>query len=202
MAPILKTKRLILRPLSISDQESMVDIIMSDRDVMCWLPESDKTSTKRGQRKVASAYIKYFTEPWNEHGFGIYAVCVRDVELGPAETFIGYCGFTPEQIEGAGPELAYAVGKSMWGKGLVTEAIIVCLDWIFTGLKISRVHAVTDNENKASLRVMEKVGMKHEKDVDLYNSVAEGYGLLPFYSIEREDYLLKRKTAVGSPRFL
>jgi ribosomal-protein-alanine N-acetyltransferase len=122
--------------------------------------------------------------------------------LGPAETFIGYCGFIPEQIEGAGPELAYAVGKSMWGKGLVTEALIACLDWIFTRLKISRVHAVTDNENKASLRVMEKAGMRHEKDVDLYNSVAKGYGLLPFYSIEGEDYLLKRKTAVGSPRFL
>lgn len=92
------------------------------------------------------------------YGFGIYAVCVRDVELGPAETFIGYCGFIPEQIEEAGPELAYAVGKSMWGKGLVTEALIACLDWIFTELKISRVHAVTNNENKASLRVMEKVG--------------------------------------------
>ena len=118
MALILKTKRLILRPLLISDQESMVDIIMSDRDVMSWLPESDKASTKRGQREVASEYIKEFTEPWNEYGFGIYAVCVRDVELGPAETFIGYCGFIPEQIEEAGPELAYAVGNPHHAKQL------------------------------------------------------------------------------------
>jgi ribosomal-protein-alanine N-acetyltransferase len=202
MAPTLKTKRLILRPLSISDRDSMVDIIMSDRDVMYWLPRSDEASTKRGQREVASVYIKNFTGPWNEHGFGIFAVCIRDVELGPAETFIGYCGFIPEQIEGAGPELAYAIGKSMWCKGLVTEALIACLDWIFIKPKISRVYAVTDKENKSSRRVMEKVGMRHEKDVDLYNSEAKGYGLLPFYSIEREDYLRKRKTAVGSPCFL
>ncbi len=31
--------------------------------------------------------------------------------------------------------------------------------------------------------------MKHEKDVDLYDSVAKGEGLLPFFSIEREVYL-------------
>ena len=29
-------------------------------------------------------------------------------------------------------EIAYAMGKSMWGKGLVTEALIACLDWIFS----------------------------------------------------------------------
>lgn len=33
MISTLKTKRLILRPLSISDQDTMVDTIMSDMDV-------------------------------------------------------------------------------------------------------------------------------------------------------------------------
>jgi ribosomal-protein-alanine N-acetyltransferase len=43
---------------------------------------------------------------------------------------------------------------------------------------------------------MEKLGMKHAKDVDLYDSVAKGEGLLPFYSIEREVYLGKNGTEV------
>ena len=77
----------------------------------------------------------------------------------------------------------------MWGKGLTTEALSACLDWIFIKPEISRVYAVTDKEDTASRRVMEKLGMKHEKDVDLYGSVAEGYGLLPFYSIDRGAYL-------------
>lgn len=34
MIPTLKTKRLTLRPFSISDQDAMVDMIMSDMDVM------------------------------------------------------------------------------------------------------------------------------------------------------------------------
>ena len=61
--------------------------------------------------------------------------------------------------------------------------------WIFIKPEISRIYAVTDKDNTASRCVMEKLGMKHEKDVDLYDSVAEGYGLLPFYSIESGAYL-------------
>jgi len=195
MARSLTTKRLILRPLLNSDQDAMVETIMSDSEVMEWLPGSDETSTLKGQREVALAYIKDFTEPWDKFGFGVFAVCIRDIDLGPVGSFIGYCGFISAQIDGAGPELAYAISKAMWGKGLVTESVIACLDWIFMEPKIPRVYAVTDNENNASRRVVEKVGMKHEKDVDLYDSVAKGVGLLPFYSINREDYLHLKKSS-------
>ena len=189
MTPILKTKRLTLRLLSLSDQDAMVDTIMSDMDVMYWLPYSDQVSTPEGQREVALGYITDFIKPWDEHRFGVWAVCVGDTELGTPGDFIGYCGFLPEQIEDAGPEVAYAIGKSMWGKGVVTEALTACFDWIFTRPEVFHVHAVTDKENTASQRVMEKIGMKYLKDVDLYDSVAKGDGLLPFYSIEREVYL-------------
>ena len=129
------------------------------------MPYSDGVSTPDGQREIALGYITDFIKPWDELGFGVWAVCVRDTELGTLGNFIGYCGFIPEQIEGAGPELVYAMGKSMWGKGLTTEASIACLDWIFIRLEISRVHAVTDKENLSSRSVMEKIGMRYEKDV-------------------------------------
>lgn len=189
MIPTLKSKRLTLRPLSISDQNAMVETIMSDKDVMYWLPYSDTVSTVGGQQEVALDYISAFIRPWDEAGFGVWAVCIKDTELGLLGKFIGYCGFIPEKIEGAGPEIAYALGKPMWGKGLVTEALTACLNWIFIKPKISCVHAVTEKENIASRRVMENIGMRYEKDVDLYDSVAKGYGLLPYYSIKREVYL-------------
>jgi RimJ/RimL family protein N-acetyltransferase len=80
----------------------------------------------------------------------------------------------------------------MWTKGLVTEALSACLDWIFIMPEIPFVHAVTDRKNFASRRVMKKIGMRHEKDVDLYGSVAKGNGLLPFYYIDREVYIRNR----------
>ena len=183
---------LILQP--VYQLFAMVDTIMSDTDVMDWLPYSDAVSTFEGQQEVALGYITDFIKPWDSLGFGVWAFCVRDTELGSLGGFIGYCGFIHEQIGGAGPEIAYAMKKSMWGKGLVTEALTACLDWIFIKPEIFCVHTVTDKENLASRRVMEKIGMRHEKDVDLYDSVDRGNGLLPYYSIERDAYFRKRQT--------
>ena len=168
----------------------MIAKIISDKDVMHWLPGAGEASTALGRRIVASEYLKEFIAPWNKLGFGIWSICSRDGQLGQAGDFIGYCGFIMGQIEGAGPELAYAVSKSMWGRGLATEAVRASLDWIFLRPDISRIYAVTDKVNTASRAVLEKVGMKHEKDVDLYDSVAKGAGLLPFYVLEREAHLL------------
>lgn len=189
MKRALKTSRLKLRPIAESDHGALVARIMSDTDVMAWLPYSDQAATPEGQRELAAAYLNDFTPPWENFGFGIWAICSRDNELAPPGDFIGYCGFLPEQIKRAGPEIAFAVGKPVWGRGVATEALAACLDWIFRLPDIHRVHAVTDRDNLACRRVMEKIGLRHEKDVDLYDSVARGFGLLPYYAIERQDYL-------------
>ena len=195
MLTTLRTKRLTLRPLAKSDRDALVAAVMSDRDVMEWLPGADEVSTALGQRLVAAQYLKEFISPWKKLGFGVWAICSSAVDLGRQGDFLGYCGFIAGQIEGAGPEMAYALGRPMWGKGVATEAAIACLDWIFSNPDISCVYAVVDNGNKASRSVLEKVGMKPEKDVDLYDSVAKGEGLLPFYALQREAYLRKRSSA-------
>ena len=153
MRPTLQTERLTLRPLAFSDRDAMVDRIMSDPDVMAWLPGSDKVSTLEGQRDVASDYLAGFIESWDNLGFGAWAVCIGHAEGGSLGRFIGYCGFIPGQIEGAGPEIAYAIGKALWGQGIVTEALNAGLQWIFTETAIPRVYAVTDKGNTRSRRV-------------------------------------------------
>jgi len=66
---------------------------------------------------------------------------------------------------------------------------MACLDWIFIRPEVSCVHDVTDKENLASRSVMGKIGMRYEKDVDLYDSIEKGGGMLLFYSIDLEAYL-------------
>ena len=131
MIPTLKTERLVLRPLSNSDLDDMVEVTMSDPDMMHWLPGKEYVDTAEGRRAVAADYIKTFSEPWEKLGFGMWAMCIGDSSLGEAGAYIGHCGFLPEQIDGAGPELAYAVCTAMWGKGLATEAVAASMDWIF-----------------------------------------------------------------------
>ncbi|MCG8618250.1 MAG: GNAT family N-acetyltransferase [Desulfobacterales bacterium] len=182
---IIETGRLTLRPLKMSDLENMIATIMSDPDVMHWLPYSHATKTPEGQRAVAQGYLDDFIKPWRSEGYGIWAICLRKGNTGNRGGFIGYCGFLPGQLDGEGPELAYALGQSYWGKGFVTEAAKACLEWLFSRTDIERAHAVTDHDNYGSQQVMKKIGMRHTKGVDLYDSVAKGNGLLPFFTISR-----------------
>lgn len=199
MSLTLKTDRLTLRPLAMSDLDDMVEIITSDKSVMHWLPYSDDAATPEGQRAVAKGYLDSFIPPWEEKGYGIWALCLRGHGLGEPGTFIGYCGFLPAQLEGAGPEVAYALGQAYWGKGLVTEAAAACLDWVFSRTDVHQVHAVTDRDNHASQKVMAHIGMRHVDDVDLYDSVAKGNGRLPLFTIERRTYVAPPKDKGGSP---
>jgi RimJ/RimL family protein N-acetyltransferase len=78
-------------------------------------------------------------------------------------------------------ELGYWVGRPYWGQGYATEAAARVVAYAFEELGLRRVTAQALRYNRASTRVMEKVGMLHEgtlrqhiyhwgafKDVDVY----------------------------------
>ena len=59
-------------------------------------------------------------------------------------------------------ELGYAVGPSvLWGRGLATAVARAGLDWGFERLRLNRIWAEVVSANIASIRVLEKVGMRH-----------------------------------------
>ena len=66
-------------------------------------------------------------------------------------------------FENALCEIGYSVARAHWNKGVCTEAAGAVIDAAFsTHPELNRVHARADDRNKASQRVMEKVGMRRE----------------------------------------
>lgn len=60
-------------------------------------------------------------------------------------------------------EFGYGLAPSLWGRGLVTEAITVVVQAAFdTYPQLHRIRASADPRNTASLRIMEKLGMQRE----------------------------------------
>ena len=55
-----------------------------------------------------------------------------------------------------------------------------------------RCHASITPANKASGRILEKIGLKYSRDEDLKDSVKKGIGLRPFYTLDSESYLKAR----------
>ena len=96
-----------------------------------------------------------------EHGFGTWTVFDRDsderlgrVELDPMGA--GWEGISPGEIE-----VGLIVHPTHWNQGIATEAAgLVAVD-CFTRAGLNRLVALTTSDNTASLRTLEKLGMRH-----------------------------------------
>jgi RimJ/RimL family protein N-acetyltransferase len=115
-------------------------------------------------------------EHWNLRGHGQWALELKD-----EGRLFGYCGlrYLPDTRE---VELLYGTDKDYWGRGLITEAARASLRYGFEGLKLDRVMAVTAHENFGSRRVMEKSGLRYEKDAHYFQIDCV------YYALDREHY--------------
>ena len=186
-APTLQTPRLTIRPFLDADVDAFVENLTSQPDIMVNL--SEECATPSEQRTCAADYIEGYSSYWRTHHYGGWAVCARTDELNAPGRLLGYCGFGPGQLEDEGAELAYAYGKSHWGKGIGTEAGRACLDWYFNVAGYERCYSCHHSWNDASKKIIEKLGFVYRRDEDLWGSLAKGHGLLPTYLLDRAAYL-------------
>jgi RimJ/RimL family protein N-acetyltransferase len=90
-------------------------------------------------------------------GWGLWALDERE-----SGRLVGLTGLFPLAKEGPEIELAYHVVPSRWGRGYATEAGAALLDAAWRETDLDHVVAVAFEENRASRRVMEKLGMTYE----------------------------------------
>jgi RimJ/RimL family protein N-acetyltransferase len=55
-------------------------------------------------------------------------------------------------------EIGYWIGESYWGKGIATEAIRQIIEYVFYNFDIIRIYAEVFENNKSSMRALEKNG--------------------------------------------
>jgi ribosomal-protein-alanine N-acetyltransferase len=85
-------------------------------------------------------------------------------ELAVEETasgkLIGACDLS--LIESSVVDLGYMLSAEQWGKGYATEIALALVDAAFFDLRAQRVISTVDVNNGASIRVLEKIGMRWE----------------------------------------
>lgn len=70
-------------------------------------------------------------------------------------------------------DLGYWIGEQYWGKGIATECISLIIDYAFSAeLGLKELFAYVYSENKASIRVLEKNGMKKIGEVNEYHKMS------------------------------
>ncbi|MFQ4143592.1 GNAT family N-acetyltransferase [Chlorogloeopsis sp. ULAP02] len=98
---------------------------------------------------------------WQQYGFGLWVF--RDKVN---NQFVGRAGLRKTHVADKDEvELAYALMAKFWGKGLATEMGEKILEIGFKLLNLREVVCFTLTTNKASQRVMEKLGFKYEGEI-------------------------------------
>jgi RimJ/RimL family protein N-acetyltransferase len=81
--------------------------------------------------------------------------------------FVGCGGLRPwvYMLGEANFELGFHVVKCCWGKGFATEAALGALNYGWEKLQLSKVYAGHHPDNRASQRILKKLGFKFLEDV-------------------------------------
>jgi [ribosomal protein S5]-alanine N-acetyltransferase len=169
MSVELRTERLWLRPIEPADRGAL-HALWTAPEVRRFLWDDRVIDLATVDGVIERSVARFAAE-----GFGHFAL--RESAAGPLRGTCGLHRYTPT----AEPELLYSLAPSCWGRGFATEATRAVIADAFARLALPRVLARADVPNRASVRVMERLGMRYVgEDV-------EGGLRLARYALARED---------------
>jgi RimJ/RimL family protein N-acetyltransferase len=151
---VVRTPGLCLQRVTLGDLPD-IERMHADAHVM---------ATLGGVRSAAlsRALVEAWIAHWDAHGFGLWIA--RDAETG---AFAGRGGLQHIVVGGRHEvEVAYSLLPGFWGRGLATEMAAASLRAAFETLGRADLVCFTLVTNRASQRVMEKVGFVFEREVE------------------------------------
>lgn len=172
----LATKRLLLRPWSQPDVDSLHDL-QSDPEMMKHQPDGP---LPHGSKRPT---LHQHLSSWRKTGFGLWAV-----EHAETAAFIGAIGL---KQEGHWPdvEVSWSLAPPYWGQGFATEGAEAVLEYAFVQRQLKQLISVCIVGNVASERVMQKLGMERTD-----HSVCPLRAIpVVVYGIPREKWVLRHR---------
>ena len=124
----------------------------SDPEVMRFINGGAATPRAVIENRILPVFLKY-DEALPVHGF--WAAEEKD-----SREFLGWFAFRPREEDPSDVAVGYRFRRASWGYGYATEGAQALIDRGFEEFGVARVSATTYEENRASIRVMEKLGMK------------------------------------------
>jgi ribosomal-protein-alanine N-acetyltransferase len=182
----LETERLLMRPFSLDDKESIFNI-MKDKEMFEYTPDEPWKSFDNAEGFINLVLWLYDSE--HEAFRHFFAVTEKE-----SERIIGMCGVGGIDYDRSENEVFYHIGNDYWGKGYATEAAAAMLGYYFEQLGLSKIIGAVHPENKASIRVMDKIALKRIGTISGLSKEHSYYNGEYLYSMSIEDYLKRYKS--------
>jgi len=159
---VLETERLFLRKFTTDDATFMLGLLNE--------PSFLANIGDKGVKTVDEAVSYIQTGPMTSYqrfGFGIYLV-----ELKESGAAIGLCGLI-KRDELPDIDVGFAFLPAYWSKGYAFEAASAVVDFGKREFGIQRIVAIARPDNSGSIRVLEKLGLRFDRLVDVFDDGSE-----------------------------
>lgn len=155
-AMLLETERLTLRWFTLDDLDDYYRLGAST-EVTRYTGDQPFADREEARRVLLAAPLR----DYELYGYGRLAC----FEKGSGR-LIGFNGlkYLPELDE---VDIGYRFFQDCWGKGYATESSRAVMKWGYEALGLERIVAIVDPDNRASVRVIEKLGLVFEKKIQL-----------------------------------
>ena len=151
---LFETEHLYCRPFKQTDFNFFYKLY-SDKKVMKFIPLEETTEKKIDETEIKNIF-NYFIQHQKTFRYSQWAA----FEKGTNE-FVGRIGLNNHGKYA--PEAGYIIRQKFWNKNYATESLKGIIKWVFSMTNINEIIAIAIKNNEASLRVMEKAGMKYAK---------------------------------------
>lgn len=174
----LETERLIMR-----------DVIESDVDGMFELDSDPLVHKHLGNNPIktkekAAEIIQFIQQQYKNLGIGRFA-CIEK----SSGDFMGWSGLKLNTGEKEALndktefyDIGYRFIPRFWGKGYATESSLAALKFGFNNLNLKTICGAAEAGNKASNKVLQKIGLKFINEFTYENTTCY------WYELNKEDY--------------
>ena len=149
MKIILETDRLVVREYVKEDAEAFFKL-NSNPEVLQFVPDKQLLNVEQARQIL----IDHPIADYEKYGFGRGACILKSTGEN-----IGFAGL--KYLEELGEvDVAYRLMPAYWGQGLATEVALASVRYGFAHLGLKRIIGLAMPGNIASIRVLEKAGMR------------------------------------------
>ncbi len=175
--PTIETEHLLLRPLTMADDEAIY-AYGSD-------PEVSKYALCETHQSIEDArtFLRTVMDEYEHQKPSALGIVLQE-----NRNLIGTIGYLNWNADHKRIEIGYALSRHFWNKGFVTEATNGLIDHFFRNSDLIRIEARCRLENIGSARVMEKAGMKFEGILRKHIFVKGKHHEMKIYSILRDEW--------------
>ncbi|WP_109301456.1 GNAT family N-acetyltransferase [Aquimarina sp. AU474] len=153
---ILNTQRLSLREFDLHDSEFILKLVNSEN----WLQFIGDKGVRTDND--AKDYLKNGPlKSYKENGYGLWLVAIKE-----SQTPIGMCGLVNRATLDH-TDIGFAMLPNYMGQGYGYEIANATMNFAKNSLNLKKVIAITDPNNHASIKLLNKIGLDFERTLDL-----------------------------------